>query len=81
MEVPFLPKAEPPFREQSLHSPKMFDQCYFVAFFQLALCDRTLHVLIRGGLSCFCLILQSSNAQMRDVAALTIFAYAWHAEP
>ena len=81
MEVPFLPKTEPPFRELSLHSPKMFDQWYFVAFFQLALCDRTLHVSVRNGQFCYCLILYCSSAQMRDVAAVAVFSCAWHAEP
>ena len=51
MEVPFLPKTEPPLNEQNLHSPKVFAQRYVVAFFQLALCDRSLHVSVRRGQS------------------------------
>ena len=37
MEVPFLPKTEPPFREQNLHSPSMPDRCHVVEFFQFCL--------------------------------------------
>ena len=51
MEVPFLPKTEPPFRDQNLYFPSMPDQCYFVVFFHVALCDRILNVWVRSGQS------------------------------